>query len=73
MSTADEPAFPFNAFIPNRGLTKREYFAAQALPAVIAKCNPHECLAGETMAQMFARRSVEVADALAQALERKPE
>jgi hypothetical protein len=72
MSRADEPAFPI-ANSQNNGLTKREYFAAQALPAVIAKCNPHECLAGETMAQMFARRSVEVADALAQALERKPE
>lgn len=49
------------------GLTKREYFAAQALPACIYKCVPQECADGETMEQMFARKSFLVADAMIKA------
>jgi hypothetical protein len=51
------------------GMNLRDYFAAQALPAVIMKCGPAECASsvGETMEQMFARKAYGVADAMMKA------
>lgn len=46
------------------GMTLRDYFAAAALPASIAKCLATEANDGETIHQMLARRSYEMADAM---------
>lgn len=46
------------------GMTLRDYFAAAALPAVIANCASDRLTNGESREQMFARKALEVADAL---------
>jgi len=46
------------------GMSLRDYFAAAALPSVIRSCVPQECIEGENMAAMFARRAYESADAM---------
>lgn len=46
------------------GLTKRDYFAAAALPAVIQMCNLDNRQASESDEQMFARKALACADAL---------
>lgn len=46
------------------GLTKRDYFAAAALPAVIANCASDQLMNGESREQMFARKALWVAEAL---------
>jgi hypothetical protein len=97
MSASDDPAFPTENLKfdestykwtghENQGLTKREYFAAMALPAMIQKTpmlerisfsdgsvtGPPEDVFKSHMAGV-ARAAVEYADALIVALERKPE
>lgn len=67
MSKPDNPpAFPHGN--PQQGghpgMTIRDYFAGQALPTVVEKCEPIERQSGESTAQMFARRSYEIADAM---------
>jgi hypothetical protein len=67
MSSDGGPAFPARAASANQGLTMRDCFATAALPICIQNCHPHECRDGETMQDMFARRSYEVADAMLKA------
>ncbi len=50
------------AYLASR--TLRDWFAGKSLISVIAKCVPQECLNGETMEQMFARKAYLVADAM---------
>jgi hypothetical protein len=72
MSAADEPAFPTH---PNKlpghfskdGLTKREYFAAMAMQGLLANSTSSGHI------RSCALDSVDAADALLLALERKPE
>jgi hypothetical protein len=46
-------------------MTMRNYFAAQALPSVIIQCANDARIDGETIEQMFARKSRRlVADAM---------
>lgn len=61
-------AFPINdeAGWISYGLSMRDYFAAAALPAIIQTCANDTPLGG-TIAQMFARRAYEVADAMLEA------
>lgn len=61
------PAFP----IPNlhhdedfNGMTLRDYFAAKALPAVIAQCAQDTRRPNESPVAYFARTSYEMADAM---------
>jgi hypothetical protein len=61
-------AFP----LPDRthdypGMTLRDYFAGQALPAVISVCQHDTLVEGETAQEAFARKSFEVADAMIKA------
>jgi len=65
MSKADEPAFPTDAKVLRRGLTKREYFASVALSGMMAN--------GDWTEREAAVIAVDCADALIAALERKPE
>ena len=70
MSKADEPAFP--AYTGNKenwvfGLTKREYFAAMAMQGLLANSTSSGHI------RSCALDSVDAADALIEALERKPE
>ena len=68
------PAFPHDKYTKREdgqwgvfasgGMSLRDWFAGQALPAVIRQCNPLEKEFGETMPGMFARRSYEAADAM---------
>ncbi len=50
--------------LSHSGMTLRDYFAAAALPAVIANCASDRLTNGESREQMFARKALEVADAL---------
>lgn len=56
-------AFPFSheQFL---GLSRRDYFAAAAVPAVIANCASDRLTNGESREQMFARKALWVAEAL---------
>ena len=54
------------------GASLRDYFAAKALPVCISKCVPMECQGSETMAQMFARKAYEAADAMLAARSAQP-
>ena len=77
------PAFPVETYGDGRGaqtspatgwetgMSLRDYFAAQALASVIAKCVPEECYfvdahrgVREPMEEMFARKAYGVADAM---------
>lgn len=49
---------------PHPGMSLRDWFAGQALPTVMAVCVTSECAPGETLPQMFARKSYRVADAM---------
>jgi hypothetical protein len=64
------PAFPY-ALGPDdyecKGMTLREYAALQVLPAIITTCANDTRNEGETHAQMFARKSLVVADAFIEA------
>lgn len=69
MSDKSNPAFPFEEknsdgthYHSYRGMTLRDYFAAQALPSIIIKCVSDEQTVGETFEQMLARKSYSVAD-----------
>lgn len=69
-----ELAFPTNGPVyVSAGLTKREYFAAMAMPAVIRACSRDTLKAGETREQMFARVALANADALIAALNAEPQ
>lgn len=46
------------------GMTLRDYFAAKALPSVVAVAAGDTLLDGESQEQMFARKSYAVADAM---------
>lgn len=56
------------------GLTKREEFAKAAMQGLLADPEDHadEIIQGETCAQAVARRAVEQADALIEALNKTP-
>ena len=47
--------------------TRRDEFAGQALPGVMATCQGDTRLLNETTPEMFARKSYEVADAMLEA------
>jgi hypothetical protein len=70
-SDSSNPAFPFEEksgdgthYHSHSGMTMRNYFAAQALPSVIIQCANDARIDGETIEQMFARKSYLVADAM---------
>lgn len=46
------------------GLTLRDWFAGQGLPACVSRCHPNEREDGETFAEMYARKAYELADAM---------
>jgi hypothetical protein len=54
---------------PHKPETLRDAAALAALPAVVRACIPLECLPGETMEQMFARKAWRIADAFIAARE----
>lgn len=69
------PAFPCDVEAVNplnglpyrsqsEGMALRDWFAGQALPAVIEVCEANERVGDETIAQMFARKAYEAADAM---------
>ena len=76
MKTDGGPAFPIgepetlidgtvqNGFY---GMSLRDWFAAQALPAIIQVCAGDTRGDGETIAQLFARKSYGIADAMLEA------
>lgn len=51
-------------FVNTGGLSRRDYFAAAALPAVIQMCNLDNRQASESDERMFARKALACADAL---------
>lgn len=62
-------AFPFVFSNPEisyyeGGMTLRDYFAGQALPAVVNACQHDTRADGEAIPQLFARKSYELADAM---------
>lgn len=54
------------------GMTLRDWFAGQALTSTMRLVTGHESEPGEGMAQTFARRAYEVADAMLEARKAKP-
>lgn len=46
----------------SEGLSKREWFAGQALPSIMMLCGRDTRLGGETIEEYFVRRSYEMAD-----------
>lgn len=68
MDDTSFPAFPVQdaSKWQAHGISMRDYFAAAALPAIIQTCANDTPLWG-TIAQMFARRAYEVADAMLEA------
>lgn len=67
MSHSDESAFPLFGAMENlmqSGLTKREYFAAMALPAIIQTCAGDDRQDGISHEELFARKAVDIADEL---------
>lgn len=63
--TGEEPAFACASEHFNQdGLSIRAYFAGQALPSVIRACVHDRLNPGEQIAEMFARKACELADAL---------
>ena len=54
------------------GMTLRDYFAGQALTSTMRLVTGHESEPGEGMAQTFARRAYELADAMLEARKAKP-
>lgn len=58
-----QDGLPSNDLSP--GMTLRDHFAGQALPGVLQVCiEDLPRFEGETMPQMFARKSFEIADAM---------
>jgi len=57
---------------PDYGMTLRDWFAGQALTSTMRLVTGHESEPGEGMAQTFARRAYEVADAMLEARKAKP-
>ena len=79
MRDSDKPAFPQHPGIqcdgpPTdwHGMTLRDYFAGQALTSTMLLVTGHESEPGEGMAQTFARRAYELADAMLEARKAKP-
>lgn len=71
MSDSDKPAFPQHPGIqcdgpPTdwHGMALRDWFAGQALTSTMRLVTGIESAPGEDMAQLFARRSYEMADAM---------
>ena len=66
------PAFPLH--VPSdghnlppytaNGMDLRDWFAGMATEAAMRLCMARECRVGETVAEMFARRAYELADAM---------
>ena len=54
------------------GMTLRDWFAGQALTSTMLLVTGHESEPGEGMAQTFARRAYELADAMLEARKAKP-
>ena len=52
------------------GMTLRDWFAGQALASTMRLVTSHESAPGEGMAQTFARRAYEMADAMLAAREK---
>ena len=57
---------------PDYGMTLRDWFAGQALTSTMRLVTGHESEPGEGMAQTFARRAYELADAMLEARKAKP-
>jgi len=76
--TDNPKAFPLPHFEQNGkvfyqdGMTLRDWFAGQALTSTMRLVTGHESEPGEGMAQTFARRAYEVADAMLEARKAKP-
>lgn len=70
----DNPkAFPSGSrYSGDLGMTLRDYFAGQALTSTMLLVTGHESEPGEGMAQTFARRAYELADAMLEARKAKP-
>ena len=76
--TDNPKAFPLPHFEQNGkvfyqdGMTLRDWFAGQALTSTMRLVTGHESEPGEGMAQTFARRAYELADAMLEARKAKP-
>lgn len=70
----DNPkAFPSGSrYSGDLGMTLRDWFAGQALTSTMRLVTGHESEPGEGMAQTFARRAYELADAMLEARKAKP-
>jgi hypothetical protein len=55
------------------GMTLRQYYAGLAMQGFVTKFEPGHLLASEPVPPWYAKRAVEMADALIAELERKPE
>lgn len=66
MSNSGGPVFPVLDVGKTQchGLSCRDYFAACALPAVVAACRYDTLAPGETYEQMIARKCYAIADAM---------
>jgi hypothetical protein len=62
MTKPNEPAFDYDIDYPEEGLTKREYFAAMAMQALLSDPNI------STTYSHYAENAVQAADALIAAL-----
>lgn len=65
------PAFPttdpnYEAKYAGEGMFLRDYFAAKAMPAIIAQC-VNDTMQGMSKADYFAGRAYEIADAMLKA------
>lgn len=71
--TDNPKAFPSGSrYSGDLGMTLRDYFAGQALTSTMLLVTGHESEPGEGMAQTFARRAYELADAMLEARKAKP-
>ena len=69
MPVDNKPAFPHDDradYNDRPGMTLREYFAGQAISQIIATC-ANDATYGMTMADYFAARAYEIADAMLKA------
>jgi hypothetical protein len=77
----NDPAFPVDVYEYNSigdkflqeahiGLTKREYFAAKAMQALVTKSHGQDSIGGAKGVPLIAKYAVEFADALIKELEK---
>lgn len=59
-----QSAFPYHVYWQEKGMSLRDYFAAQSLPGVMSVCCGDHRLGNETMEQLFARKAYQLADAM---------